>query len=74
MAQVEKKVALGYRSLGPQTLKNIPDPVEVFAIQGDGLATSDDRQAIHYCRTPDGVRLHTRSADTARHWSKPATG
>src|SRR5262249_50067801 len=55
--QVEKKVALGYRSLGPQTLKNIPDPVEVFAIQGDGLATSDDRQAIHYCRTPDGVRL-----------------
>ena len=55
--QVEKKVALGYRSLGPQTLKNIPDLVEVFAIQGDGLATSDDRQAIHYCRTPDGVRL-----------------
>ena len=55
--QVEKKVALGYRSLGPQTLKNIPDPVEVFAIQGDGLATSDDRQAIHYCRTADGVRL-----------------
>ena len=55
--QVEKKVALGYRSLGPQTLKNIPDPVEVFAIQGDGLATSDDRQGIHYCRTPDGVRL-----------------
>jgi pimeloyl-ACP methyl ester carboxylesterase len=31
--------------------------VEVFAIQGDGLATSDDRQAIHYCRTADGVRL-----------------
>jgi class 3 adenylate cyclase/pimeloyl-ACP methyl ester carboxylesterase len=55
--QVERKVALGYRSLGPQTLKNIPDPVEVFAIQGDGLATSDDRQEIHYCRTPDGVRL-----------------
>ena len=55
--QVERKIALGYRSLGPQTLKNIPDPVEVFAIQGDGLATSDDRQEIHYCRTPDGVRL-----------------
>src|SRR5262249_12092328 len=55
--QVEKQVALGYRSLGPQTLKNIPDPVEVFAIQGDGLATSDNRQSIHYCRTADGVRL-----------------
>ncbi len=55
--QVQKKLALGYRSLGPQTLKNIPDPVEVFAIQGDGLATSDDRQEIRYCRTADGVRL-----------------
>jgi class 3 adenylate cyclase/pimeloyl-ACP methyl ester carboxylesterase len=55
--QVQRKVALGYRSLGPQRLKNIPDPVEVFAIQGDGLATSDDRQEIRYCRTPDGVRL-----------------
>jgi class 3 adenylate cyclase len=55
--QVQKKLALGYRSLGPQTLKNIPDPVEVFAIQGDGLATSDERQEIRYCRTADGVRL-----------------
>jgi class 3 adenylate cyclase/pimeloyl-ACP methyl ester carboxylesterase len=55
--QVQKKLALGYRKLGPQTLKNIPDPVEVFAIQGDGLAMSDDRQEIRYCRTADGVRL-----------------
>ena len=35
----------------------MPDPVEVFAIQGDGLAMSDDRQEIRYCRTSDGVRL-----------------
>jgi class 3 adenylate cyclase/pimeloyl-ACP methyl ester carboxylesterase len=55
--QVQGKLALGYRSLGPQNLKNIPDPVEAFAIQGDGLATSDDRQEIRYCRTADGVRL-----------------
>ena len=55
--QVQRQVALGYRSLGPQNLKNIPDPVEVFAVQGDGLATSDDRQEIRYCRTADGVRL-----------------
>jgi class 3 adenylate cyclase/pimeloyl-ACP methyl ester carboxylesterase len=55
--QVQKKLALGYRSLGPQILKNIPDPVEAYAIQGDGLATSDDRQEIGYCRTADGVRL-----------------
>lgn len=54
---MQRKVALGYRSLGPQTLKNIPDPLEVFAIHGDGMATSDDRQEIRYCRTADGVRL-----------------
>ena len=36
--QVQKKLALGYRSLGPKNLKNIPDPIEAFAIQGDGLA------------------------------------
>ena len=55
--QVHKKLALGYRSLGPQHLKNIPDPVEAFAIQGDGLAAADDKQEIRYCRAPDGVRL-----------------
>jgi class 3 adenylate cyclase/pimeloyl-ACP methyl ester carboxylesterase len=55
--QVQKKLALGYNSLGPQKLKNIPDPVEVFAINGDGLAASNDRQEIRYCRAPDGVRL-----------------
>jgi pimeloyl-ACP methyl ester carboxylesterase len=55
--QVHKKLALGYRSLGPQQLKNIPDPVEAFAIKGDGLAIADERQEIRYCRAPDGVRL-----------------
>jgi class 3 adenylate cyclase/pimeloyl-ACP methyl ester carboxylesterase len=55
--QVQKKVALGYRSLGRQNLKNIPEPVEAFAIQGDGLAVADERQEIRYCRTADGVRL-----------------
>jgi class 3 adenylate cyclase/pimeloyl-ACP methyl ester carboxylesterase len=55
--QVQKKVALGYRNLGPQILKNIPEPIEVFAIQGDGLAMADERQEIRYCRTSDGVRL-----------------
>jgi pimeloyl-ACP methyl ester carboxylesterase len=55
--QVQKKLTLGYRSLGPQKLKNIPDAVEVFAIKGDGLAVTDDRQEIRYCRAPDGIRL-----------------
>jgi class 3 adenylate cyclase len=55
--QVQKKLALGYRSLGAKNLKNIPDPIEAFAIQGDGLAIADERQEIRYCRTGDGVRL-----------------
>ena len=55
--QVQNKLALGYRSLGQQNLKNIPEPVEAFAIHGDGLAISDERQEIRYCRTADGVRL-----------------
>ncbi len=55
--QVYKKLALGYRSLGPQKLKNIPDQIEAFAINASGLAEFNDRQEIHYCRAPDGVRL-----------------
>jgi class 3 adenylate cyclase/pimeloyl-ACP methyl ester carboxylesterase len=55
--QVQKRLVLGYTSLGPQKLKNIPDPVEVFAINGDGLAATTDRQEIRYCRAADGVRL-----------------
>lgn len=55
--QVQKKLTLGYRSLGPRSLKNIPDPIEVFAIKGDGLAATNDRQEVRYCRAPDGVRL-----------------
>jgi class 3 adenylate cyclase/DNA-binding winged helix-turn-helix (wHTH) protein/pimeloyl-ACP methyl ester carboxylesterase len=55
--QVQKNLPLRYRSLGRLSLKNIPDPVEVFAIQGDGLTASDDRQEIGYCRAVDGVRL-----------------
>lgn len=55
--QVQKKLALGYRSLGSQNLKNIPEPVEAFAIKGDGLAAADDRQEVRYCRAADGVRL-----------------
>jgi len=54
---VQNKLALGYRNLGPQNLKNIPEPVEAFAIHGDGLAIADERQEIRYCRTADGVRL-----------------
>jgi len=64
--QVESKLALSFRNLGPQHLKNIVKPVEVFAV--DGTVRSDEApgldranlalpQEIKYCRAPDGVRL-----------------
>lgn len=62
--QVEGKLALTFRGLGPQTLKNIAKPVEVFAVDADqlgGPAQSSTganlTQEIQYCRAPDGVRL-----------------
>ena len=62
--QIEGKLALGFRNLGPQKLKNISKRVEVFVI--DQLNKSDEaaepdhvkvRQTIKYCRASDGVRL-----------------
>ena len=62
--QVEGKLAISFRKLGPQTLKNIAKPVEVFAVDGIGssLSTASGdpakmKQEIKYCRTPGGVRL-----------------
>jgi class 3 adenylate cyclase/pimeloyl-ACP methyl ester carboxylesterase len=62
--QISGKLALGFRTLGLQKLKNIGKAVEVFAIdyvdKTDDAPTSDDAnvaQTIKYCRAPDGVRL-----------------
>jgi class 3 adenylate cyclase len=62
--QVEGKLAISFRKLGPQTLKNIVKPVEVFAVDDiggvDGAAKSEAaplKQEIKYCRSADGVRL-----------------
>ena len=64
--QVESKLAIGFRKLGPQNLKNIARPVEIFAVDVDenetlGSATAATtailKQEINYCRAPDGVRL-----------------
>ena len=60
--QVDGKLPLTYRELGPQTLKNIPRPVEVYAVEtGDASDADFDPtsvpQKIEYCRAPDGVRL-----------------
>ena len=61
--QVDGKLALEFRELGLQHLKNIPKPVEVFAIGGAAVTRASERapanlqQEIRYCRARDGVRL-----------------
>ena len=63
--QIEGKLPVSYRALGAQQLKNIPKPVEVYAIAplgaaagGDGPGTAPPlQQEIKYCRAPDGVRI-----------------
>ena len=60
--QIEGKLALNFRSLGPQTLKNIIRPVEAFVVElHEREATAIDpallKQETSYCRTPDHVRL-----------------
>ena len=61
--QVDGKLALEFRELGPQHLKNIPKPVEAFAVGGAAATRMPERapanlqQEISYCRARDGVRL-----------------
>jgi class 3 adenylate cyclase/pimeloyl-ACP methyl ester carboxylesterase len=62
--QVAGKLPLTYRARGPQNLKNISKPIEVYAInwgcgdrEADQVTSSNVNQEISYCRTPDGVRL-----------------
>jgi pimeloyl-ACP methyl ester carboxylesterase len=62
--QIDRKLALGFRNLGLQKLRNITKPVEVFAIDQSSKtdeAVEPERteaaQTIQYCRAPDGVRL-----------------
>src|SRR5262245_18442626 len=59
--QIEGKLALTCRPLGLQQLKNIPKPVEVYAIDLNGAADPIDPDKmtlkVNYCRAPDGVRL-----------------
>jgi class 3 adenylate cyclase len=62
--QIAGKLPLTFRRLGPQRLKNITRPVEVFAIDNldedarpDAIEQERTTQEINYCRTRDGVRL-----------------
>ena len=60
--QVDGKLPLTYRALGPHMLKNISRPIEVYAVETGSVSEADFDptslpQKIEYCRTPDGVRL-----------------
>jgi class 3 adenylate cyclase/pimeloyl-ACP methyl ester carboxylesterase len=61
--QVEGKLSLACRWLGPQNLKNIPKPVDAYAVDfGDAdaagpIGSTNSKLRVSYCRAPDGVRL-----------------
>jgi class 3 adenylate cyclase/pimeloyl-ACP methyl ester carboxylesterase len=62
--QINGKLAVSFRNLGLQKLKNITKPVEVFAIDESSKSGepgepegADAAQTIKYCRAPDGLRL-----------------
>jgi class 3 adenylate cyclase/pimeloyl-ACP methyl ester carboxylesterase len=71
--QVEGKLPIDFQNLGPQNLKNIARPVDVYAVRtggahatsGAGFDPTKVKQQINYCRAFDGVRLA---------WSKVGAG
>src|SRR6266540_1837937 len=64
--QVSRALKADFQALGPRTLKNIAQPVDVFAIApadrgtGPGVTAPnavDLTQEIRFCTAPDGVQL-----------------
>jgi class 3 adenylate cyclase/pimeloyl-ACP methyl ester carboxylesterase len=64
--QVSRALRADFQALGPRTLKNIAQPVDVFAIAptdrgaGPGVtgpSAVDLKQEIRFCTAPDGVQL-----------------
>ena len=64
--QVSRVLKADFQALGPRTLKNIAQPVDVFAIapsdhgEGPGVTAPnavDLKQEIRFCTAPDGVQL-----------------
>jgi class 3 adenylate cyclase/pimeloyl-ACP methyl ester carboxylesterase len=54
--QIDRKLAACFAALGPKRLKNIAEPIDVFAYT-KGEHAADTRQEIRYCRAEDGTRL-----------------
>jgi hypothetical protein len=63
--QIDGKLALRFRNLGPQKLKNITKPIEVFAIESSGQAvgTSQASRDDAACgrRCPQSTRCSVAS-------------
>ena len=64
--QVSRALKADFQALGPRTLKNIAQPVDVFALapadRGAGPGVTgpnavDLKQEIRFCAAPDGVQL-----------------
>ena len=64
--QVNRAVKADFQPLGPQSLKNIAQPIDVFALapsdrgtrpSAAGPARVDLKQEIRFCTAPDGVQL-----------------
>ncbi len=65
--QVNRSVKAEFQPLGPQNLKNIAQPVDVFALRpsdrgaaqpaATAPAVVDLKQEIHFCSAPDGTQL-----------------
>jgi class 3 adenylate cyclase/pimeloyl-ACP methyl ester carboxylesterase len=55
--QLDRKLAHRFVPLGPKRLKNIAEPIEVFALGKEGSGTVPTHQEIRYCRAEDGTRL-----------------
>src|SRR5450759_57517 len=59
--QVDGKLPLTCRPLGPQKLKNISKSVEAYSVDIEGAASPVDPEnmklKVNYCRATDGVRL-----------------
>jgi class 3 adenylate cyclase/pimeloyl-ACP methyl ester carboxylesterase len=64
--QVSRALKVDFQALGPRTLKNIAQPVDIFAIApldrgaGPGVTAPnavDLKQEIRFCTAPDGIQL-----------------
>jgi class 3 adenylate cyclase/pimeloyl-ACP methyl ester carboxylesterase len=58
--QIEGKLPLNCRPLGPQRLKNISKSIDAYALDSaiaGSIEPDDLKLKVEYCRAPDGVRL-----------------